>query len=60
MDDTTRRELCELYHTARVALDAPSRYERLVWAAREYARKYGVTPVNAYNLANQATQHDPV
>lgn len=42
-------ELTRLWHTARIALDDPSRYERLCWAAREYHKAHPeVSETRAY------------
>lgn len=50
-------ELIELYLMARVALDNPSRYERLLWVARQFSRKHPeVRKITAYRATDEATR----
>lgn len=51
--EANKHELINLYHLARCALagtgKSPTKYERMVWAADEFAKKYDyVTETGAY------------
>ena len=58
------QELVGLYHTARIALagpSIPSKYDRMVWAAREWAKVHTYTTANgAYkDLSNNLFRENP-
>lgn len=54
MDD--RAELANLYHAARVALEQPTRYTRLCYAAREFCKVHSSVPHHvAYIAADRCT-----
>jgi hypothetical protein len=40
MNAADRAELYNLYHLARTALDNPTRYERRLWAVREFMKAH--------------------
>ncbi len=52
-DTTLTLHLCELYHIANVAVGY-RRYNRLVWAAKAYAKESGLTEIAAYKAITQA------
>ena len=48
-------ELINLFHLALTALDAPSRGERLAWAANAYSKDHpDVSKVSAYKALDRA------
>ncbi len=46
------KELTALWHTARIA-GAESDHERLLWAAREYAKTHDCLPLVAYKVLSR-------
>lgn len=56
LSQVDRAELANFYHAARVALDNPTRGERLAYAAKAFNRLHREVPVHvAYIAADRAT-----
>lgn len=53
MVNTLTRHLCDLYHIANIAI-GHKRYDRLVWAAKVYAKESGCTTTAAYKAIERA------
>ena len=69
--DTEKAELANLYHLANTALAGlnhvpgvlkknPTRYERMCYVAKEYAREHDVTEIRAYKMVDAALTHDSI
>lgn len=54
-------ELVNSYHLAMTALadldHVPTRHERMVWAANEYAREHKVSAIRPYKVLSEALEH---
>jgi hypothetical protein len=54
---TDAQEIIDLYHIARAFVARDTRYDRMLWASKKYAEKYGITPAAAYKFLEQCLVH---